>query len=525
MNSVFLAVSILLLLLHVGCESPKANSKARPTDEVEELSGYLDSVERDVDAKSEVEITVGRSRLKTPVGISDQAFRVRLSQRSSVPSAEADEVASIGKAVGDIIEIELYNAETGMILSSSDLKTEYEFTQTLDSEVSRSELGLIVVVDPNTEAQQRFLIPNDGLGISPALRLTTENEFIIRLKLKLTNATLWLVKVDEQLLKSERLAYANELASGESEEAQSKVIVKKSSSSRTSSGASGNSGSDEQSEETALQCPDGYVFVKANSSMAVNFDFCVMKYEAKNTDNRATSVPQGLPWTVDNVDDAISRCRAVGSGYDLISNAQWQTIARDLESATDSESRSINWQDGSNTGASPMNRGHSDSNPNFPCDGLIENVQTDCSSADPSSPFSQKRTHTLSDGELIWDLGGNVVEWTNDKFDGFAYGQDRYWGQYYLTVDDVSCLASSGCNGPQGNATNLFGPAYSANLKGPPEYGGFGYMWLNYLTGRVTRGGRWDSGVWAGLFGGSIGPIEPQNRAELGFRCVYSESN
>lgn len=45
------------------------------------------------------------------------------------------------------------------------------------------------------------------------------------------------------------------------------------------------------------------------------------------------------------------------TGYSLITNAQWQTIARNIEQV------SANWSGGS-VGAGSLNRGHSDSAPN-----------------------------------------------------------------------------------------------------------------------------------------------------------------
>ena len=96
-----------------------------------------------------------------------------------------------------------------------------------------------------------------------------------------------------------------------------------------------------------LKCPANYVFVPKNTAY-VSKDFCVMKYEAKAETNaggsydsdglsvnlsnyKPGSTASNLPWRSINRVNARTECQSLGSGYDLISNAQWQTIARNLE--------------------------------------------------------------------------------------------------------------------------------------------------------------------------------------------------
>lgn len=95
-----------------------------------------------------------------------------------------------------------------------------------------------------------------------------------------------------------------------------------------------------------ISCPTNYVSVPKNLSY-VSSDFCVMKYEAKAETNaggsydsdglsvslgsyKPASVATNLPWRSINRINARSECQSLGFGYDLISNAQWQTIARNV---------------------------------------------------------------------------------------------------------------------------------------------------------------------------------------------------
>src|SRR5690606_29006040 len=119
-----------------------------------------------------------------------------------------------------------------------------------------------------------------------------------------------------------------------------------------------------------ITCPTNYLAVGPNTDVGVADAFCVAKYEMKNdgSDN-AVSQSAGTPWVSITRDDdggtpgAITRCQSIGTEYDLISNAQWQAIARDIELAQ-SGGVFLNWSNGSTAGANALNRGHSDNSPN-----------------------------------------------------------------------------------------------------------------------------------------------------------------
>lgn len=81
--------------------------------------------------------------------------------------------------------------------------------------------------------------------------------------------------------------------------------------------------------------------------------FCVMKYEAKEVGGLATSTPTGNPWININQDQARTACQAIGA--QLITNAQWTALARNIETTAS------NWSNGV-VGSGVLARGWAASN-------------------------------------------------------------------------------------------------------------------------------------------------------------------
>lgn len=270
-----------------------------------------------------------------------------------------------------------------------------------------------------------------------------------------------------------------------------------------------------------LNCPTGYIKVPGNSLYQTK-DFCVMKYEAKavatsaptvglttpttgsNTiDNNTTattaangravaSVASGYPIANINQTTASSYCSTAGAS--LITNAEWMTIARNIEGQLS------NWTTGTAAstaiGTGGLYRGHSDGTPNTALEAGADN---DGYIGTVNSGFSiERRTHTLSNGEVIWDLGGNVWEWTSDTI----LGKDQPTG------------SSTGFNWReyntgQSNSITNFG-TLSRDLVGPSNssWGSGQNMGQIYSDGTSTnntsyaflRGGGWDNATIAGVF-------------------------
>jgi prepilin-type N-terminal cleavage/methylation domain-containing protein len=186
-----------------------------------------------------------------------------------------------------------------------------------------------------------------------------------------------------------------------------------------------------------FSCPTGYIKVPGNSLYQTK-DFCVMKYEAKAVDisnptvglltpntgfntiaNNTTpttsangravaSVASGYPIARISQITAAQYCKDAGAS--LISNAEWMTIARNIEGQLS------NWTTGiaasTAIGIGGFYRGHTD---NSPATALEAGLDIDGYTGTGNSGFSiERRTHTLSNGEVIWDLSGNVWEWLSD---------------------------------------------------------------------------------------------------------------
>ncbi len=268
-----------------------------------------------------------------------------------------------------------------------------------------------------------------------------------------------------------------------------------------------------------ITCPTGYLAVGRNTDVLVNAAFCVAKYEMKNDgSNNAVSQSTGLPWVSITRDDnggtpgAITRCRNIGAGYDLISNAQWQAVAREIELAQ-AAGTFLNWSNGSTSGGNSLNRGHSDASPNStlaasldsdPCFGT---GNTSCAN-NTVVDFTQKRTHTLASGETIWDIAGNVLEWVKG---------DIAAGPPYEGVDDYISQQpwTAGLNHPE-----MWGPFGNYSLKNSGEHGGLGQGFLGSSAGAVARGGHYGYFTFSGVFAADLnsGPLD--SGTLLGFRCV-----
>ena len=87
-------------------------------------------------------------------------------------------------------------------------------------------------------------------------------------------------------------------------------------------------------------CPSGFVPVPGLKNYTTS-GFCVAKYEMKdNGSNEAIIQVADTPWVNISKSDAKDKCVALGVGYDLITNDEWQTMARNIELVES------NWQKG-----------------------------------------------------------------------------------------------------------------------------------------------------------------------------------
>ena len=271
-------------------------------------------------------------------------------------------------------------------------------------------------------------------------------------------------------------------------------------------------------------CPPNFVDVPHLADYTTK-DFCVAKYEMKKDDSdNAVSRAKSQPWVSITRDNAIDRCTDMGTGYDLITNDEWQTMARNIELV------GSNW-DGGKVGSVGMNQGHNDDYPNVAL-SAPENSDDGCSytknKCNKNGWHAQRRTHHLSNGQVIWDAGGNVVEWVKDSSRNTDYKHGGYVMLFNPQKNPSAIYAlSGGITTTPRNAKGQFGPKGTYRIF-TGVYGGLGTWSLSITNinadGKIRRGGFFrfnSSGLFGTIFWSPYQSTYGVANAYVGFRCVY----
>ena len=273
----------------------------------------------------------------------------------------------------------------------------------------------------------------------------------------------------------------------------------------------------------APTCPTGFIVVPGSATYGVS-DFCVMKYEAKQvgTSNVPVSTYADNPWVSITQTDAIANSPNVAgcTGCHLITESEWLTIAQNVLSVAS------NWSGGA-VGNGYIYSGHSDNDPVSaqPADSSDANgyANTNDSSGDMVMTNgkigdTQRRTLNLSNGEVIWDLSGNVWEWTSDAIASgqqpglsgeFAYAW-KQWNDGSLLINGLPAKSMPGFTGIAGasswSSTHGIGALYS-------NYGEVGVR-------RFVRGGAWTNGNYAGVLALNLNRDLNGLGTDVGFRVA-----
>ena len=250
-----------------------------------------------------------------------------------------------------------------------------------------------------------------------------------------------------------------------------------------------------------LECPTGYITVPGSSLFGTKA-FCAMKYEAKNVGGVATSQAASTPWVSISQTDAITTSSAACSGCHLISEAEYLTIAHNVLSVAS------NWSGGT-VGSGYIYSGHNDNS----AGALAASSDSDGYAGTGNvSPSNQRRTLTLTNGEVIWDMAGNVHDWTAGQTSGGQPGASGYAWREWNTVAGTGSLSP--------NPHPSYGTPAASNWTSSH---GIGQVYSNSTdTGlrAFPRGGAWGYGSGVGVLTLNLDSSPSYAGGNSGFRVA-----
>ena len=217
---------------------------------------------------------------------------------------------------------------------------------------------------------------------------------------------------------------------------------------------------------------------------------CIMKYEAKNVSTVPTSQAAETPWVSITQTAAKTACESIGAH--LITNAEWMALARDIESVS------------SNYVSGVLKRGN-----------VGDSSTGDYAGDEPEYGTGRNTLAelTLSNGQTIWDLSGNVWEWVDGTVStqaGMLPNKTTFGWEEIANITDWG-------------STNLYyaevGP-FDSSLVSTDGVGRIYYKSSDSTARAFMRGGRWDSGSDAGAFAFAIEEAPSGSSTDIGFRCV-----
>ena len=281
-------------------------------------------------------------------------------------------------------------------------------------------------------------------------------------------------------------------------------------------------------------CPSGYVPVPHDNIYTFE-DFCVMKYEAKNSGGDPVSQTSGNPWVSIYQYDARAECESLGENYHLITNAEWMTIGTNIAK------QASNWNS-TTVGTGPLVRGFSASTGDdgfqnsavapSTGSGYEYNTGANTVGATPTAGKDYlRRTFYLSNGEIIWDFAGNVREW-NDEVVNVAErphvgGKDYGW-QEFSVLNVSKGVKFNELSAPYQddflNSSYGAGRVYTTQgiTGGQKCYTSIAPAGYRINACAFRRGGDWGDGADAGVFALYLNSAPSYSDPGLGFRCGSS---
>lgn len=239
--------------------------------------------------------------------------------------------------------------------------------------------------------------------------------------------------------------------------------------------------------------------------------FCVMTYEAKMTTSTISSLPSSLPATNLTQPMASEACQALGVAFQLISNDQWMSLATNIAAGPS------NWS-GNAIGNGSLNVGHTDGNPANPlaAHNLVSQACFGTGQTCSETVWdSQRRTHALSSGDYVWDLSGNVYEWTSYyEPNGKATPASEAGFQEYPSVAD-GALTKKSMLVPLSSQKSFWNDAWDSAYGVGLYFGG-----LEGSGGVLLRGGASMSGSTSGVFMATLLNDQSDMNSDFGFRCT-----